>query len=125
MNILFILFLPTSGWWPFARGPLGLTMWPLAASGGWPLARGQLHSDLVNARRMRPAYMPGAVGEGGPYKRGTNQKQLTAYARRGSRDVMHACRQHVYPAKECELIHTHSMFVVTEKTRFTIQIQVT
>ena len=70
MNILFILFLPTSGWWPFARGPLGLTMWPLAASGGWPLARGQLHSDLVNARRMRP-YMPGGRWRGGPYKRGT------------------------------------------------------
>ena len=65
-----ILFLPTSGWWPFARGPLGLTMWPLAASGGWPLARGQLHSDLVNARRMRP-YMPGGRWRGGPYKRGT------------------------------------------------------
>ena len=70
MNILFILFLPTSGWWPFARGPLGLTMWPLAASGGWPLGRGQLHSDLVNARRMRP-YMPGGRWRGGPYKRGT------------------------------------------------------
>ena len=70
MNILFILFLPTSGWWPFARGPLGLTMWPLAASGGWPLARGQLHSDLVNARRMWP-YMPGGRWRGGPYKRGT------------------------------------------------------
>ena len=40
-----------------------MTMWPLAASGGWPLARGQLHSDSVNAQRMRP-YM-GAVGEGG------------------------------------------------------------
>ena len=42
----------------------------VAASGGWPLARGQLHSDLVNARRMRP-YMPGGRWRGGPYKRGT------------------------------------------------------
>ena len=41
-------------------------MWPLAASGGWPLARGQLHSDSVNARRMRP-YMPGGRWRGGPY----------------------------------------------------------
>ena len=36
-----------------------MTVWPLAASGGWPLARGKLHSDSVNAQRMRP-YVPGA-----------------------------------------------------------------
>ena len=47
-----------------------MTMWPLAASGGWPLARGQLHSDSVNAQRMRP-YVPGGRWRGGPYKRGT------------------------------------------------------
>ena len=41
-----------------------MTMWPLAASGGLPPARGYLHSESVNAQRMRP-YMPGAVGEGG------------------------------------------------------------
>ena len=48
-----------------------MTMWPLAASGGWPLARGSLHSDSVNAQRMRP-YMPGGRWRGGgAYKRGT------------------------------------------------------
>ena len=47
-----------------------MTMWPLAASGGWPLARGSLHSDSVNAQRMRP-FMPGGRWRGGPYKRGT------------------------------------------------------
>ena len=53
-------------------------MWPLDASGGWPLARGSLHSDSVNAQRMR-AYMPGGggVGEGGPYNRGTTVKKMT------------------------------------------------
>ena len=49
-------------------------MWPLAAFGGWPLARGQLHSDSVNAQRMRP-YMPGGRWRGGPYKRGTTVVQ--------------------------------------------------
>ena len=44
-------------------------MWPLAASGGWPLARGPLHSDSVNAERMRP-YMPEPLARGA-YKRGT------------------------------------------------------
>ena len=47
-----------------------MTMWPLAASGGWPPARGYLHSESVNAQRMRP-YMPGGRWRGGPYKRGT------------------------------------------------------
>ena len=39
------------------------SMWPLAASGGCPQERGQLHSDSVNAHRMRP-YMPGGGGVG-------------------------------------------------------------
>ena len=49
-----------------------MTTWPLGASGRWPLARGYLHSDSVDAQRMRP-YMPGGGGRwrGGPYKRGT------------------------------------------------------
>ena len=47
-----------------------MTMWPLAASGGWPPARCYLHSESVNAQRMRP-YMPGGRWRGGPYKRGT------------------------------------------------------
>ena len=38
-------------------------MWPLAASGGWPPARGYLHSESVNAQRMRP-YMPGPLARG-------------------------------------------------------------
>ena len=47
-----------------------MTMWPLTASGGWLPARGYLHSESVNAQRMRP-YMPGGRWRGGPYKRGT------------------------------------------------------
>ena len=42
----------------------------MAAGRVWWVASGDGYSESVNAQRMRP-YMPGAVGGGGPYKRGT------------------------------------------------------
>ena len=67
LKIVFLRDHPTSGWWPLPRGPLWCDY--VAASGGWPPARGYLHSESVNAQRMRP-YMPGGRWRGGPYKRG-------------------------------------------------------
>ena len=63
-----------------------MTMWPLAASGGWPPARGYLHSESVNAQRMRP-YMPGGRWRGGPYKRGTTVLELTTSLDTSSRTL--------------------------------------
>ena len=55
-----------------------MTMWLLATSGGWLPARGYLHSNSVNAQRMRP-HMPGAVGKGCLIRGGQLYLRLSEY----------------------------------------------
>ena len=55
---------PIEAYRTFYFDHFGATMWPLAASGGLPLARGYLHSDSVNAQRMRPYNAEGPLARG-------------------------------------------------------------